>query len=260
MGERLIVPSLRRAGAWPPQLLVLSHADGVACLTLAGGLARALVSRIDTTGARWTSHPAATAAGEREGWTVLPGQYASLDGLGATLDRIIAAPGPNDEGVAGPGVLELKNVDWIAHRAQWGTEPPAHILVQLQAQLAATGFGWGAVAALVGGNDLHIYRYTARPRLQADIGRKNFLMLRNHGLLTVGKTIPDAFLSMYTFENTCRIQIDAQAGGGELTLIDPRILQGLAEVMKTVTAGQGANIAWPALLRKLDRTDPSYKT
>ena len=99
-----------------------------------------------------------------------------------------------------------------------------------------------------------------RPRLQADIGNKNFLMLRNHGLLTVGKTIADAFLSMYTFENTCRIQIDAQSGGSELTLIDPRILQGLAEVMKTVTAGQGANIAWPALLRKLDKTDPSYKT
>ena len=98
-----------------------------------------------------------------------------------------------------------------------------------------------------------------RPRLQADIGSKNFLMLRNHGLLTVGRTIADAFLSMYTFENTCRIQIDAQ-GGGELTLIDPRVLQGLAEVMKTVTAGQGANIAWPALLRKLDKTDPSYKT
>ena len=98
-----------------------------------------------------------------------------------------------------------------------------------------------------------------RPRLQADIGSKNFLMLRNHGLLTVGRTIADAFLSMYTFENNCRIQIDAQ-GGGELTLIDPRVLQGLAEVMKTVTAGQGANIAWPALLRKLDKTDPSYKT
>ncbi|RYF44216.1 MAG: class II aldolase/adducin family protein [Comamonadaceae bacterium] len=97
-----------------------------------------------------------------------------------------------------------------------------------------------------------------KPRLQADLGTKNFLMLRNHGLLTVGRTIADAFLSMYTFENTCRIQIDAQ-GGGELTLIDPRILQGVGEVMKTVTAGQGANIAWPALLRKLERTDPSYK-
>lgn len=111
----------------------------------------------------------AAAAAEREGWSVLPGQYASKDGLGATLDRIIGAPGPNDDGAEGPGVLELKAVDWMVHRAQWGGEPPTHILLQLQAQLAATGFTWGAVAALVGGNDLHVYRYTARPRLQADM-------------------------------------------------------------------------------------------
>ena len=98
-----------------------------------------------------------------------------------------------------------------------------------------------------------------KPRLQADLGRANYLMLRNHGLLTVGRTIPDAFLHMYTFENTCRIQIDAQAGG-ELVQVNPAILQGLSQVMKTATAGMGANLAWPALLRKLDRMDPSYKT
>jgi len=98
-----------------------------------------------------------------------------------------------------------------------------------------------------------------RPRLQADLGDKNFLMLRNHGLLTIGRTVADAFLSMYTFENTCRIQIDALSGG-EVITVDPRILEGMANVLKTVTAGQGAQIAWPALLRKLDRTDPSYKT
>ena len=98
-----------------------------------------------------------------------------------------------------------------------------------------------------------------RPRLQADIGHKNFRMLRNHGLLTVGKTVADAFLNMYTFENTCRIQIDAQAGG-ELIHVNPKVLDGLAQVLKTVTAGQGANIAWPALIRKLERTDPSYRT
>jgi ribulose-5-phosphate 4-epimerase/fuculose-1-phosphate aldolase len=98
-----------------------------------------------------------------------------------------------------------------------------------------------------------------KPRLQKDLGTKNFLVLRNHGLLVVGKTIPEAFLNMYTFENTCRIQIDAQAGG-ELVYVDPKILEGLAQVMKTVTAGQGPNIAWPALLRKLDRVDPSYKS
>jgi len=98
-----------------------------------------------------------------------------------------------------------------------------------------------------------------RPRLQQDLGDKNFLMLRNHGLLTVGRSVPEAWLSMYIFENTCRIQIDAQAGG-ELHYVDPRIMQGMEKVMKTVTAGQGAGIAWPALLRKLDKVDPSYKT
>jgi len=98
-----------------------------------------------------------------------------------------------------------------------------------------------------------------QPRLQADLGSNNFLMLRNHGLLTVGKSIADAFLSMYIFESVCRIQIDAQAGG-ELVMIHPKILEGMAQVMKTATAGQGANIAWPALLRKLERTDTSYRS
>ena len=96
-----------------------------------------------------------------------------------------------------------------------------------------------------------------KPRLQADLGTANFLMLRNHGLLTVGKTIPDAFLSMYTFENTCRIQIDAQSGG-ELVQVNPQIVAGIASVMKVATAGMGAGIAWPALLRKLDRENPGY--
>jgi hypothetical protein len=64
---------------------------------------------------------------------------------------------------------------------------------------------------------------------------------------------------MYTFENTCRIQIDAQAGG-ELVQVNPAILQGLAQVMKTVTVGMGADLAWPALLRKCERMDPGYKT
>lgn len=99
-----------------------------------------------------------------------------------------------------------------------------------------------------------------QPRLQADLGQAHFLMLRNHGLLTVGKDVPTAWLNMYTFENACRIQIDAQSGGAELGCVNPKILDGMTRVMKTVTAGLGAGIAWPALLRKLDRLDPSYRT
>lgn len=103
------------------------------------------------------------------------------------------------------------------------------------------------------------FRDDEKPRLQADLGHANFLVLRNHGLLTVGRSIADAFLSMYTFENTCRIQIDAQAGGGELTEVDPRIVAGTREAMRVQTGGLGGSFAWPALIRKLDRVDPSYQ-
>jgi len=67
-------------------------------------------------------------------------------------------------------------------------------------------------------------------------------------------------LNMYTFENTCRIQIDAQCGGAELNLIGPGPIAANANVSKLATAGQGANLAWPALLRKLDRENPGYNS
>ena len=103
------------------------------------------------------------------------------------------------------------------------------------------------------------FRDEEKPRLQADLGSANFLVLRNHGVLTVGKTIADAFLAMYTFESTCQIQISAQAGG-ELTQVNPLIVKGVAEAMRVQTGGLGGAFAWPALLRKADRLDPGYKT
>ncbi|QSI30515.1 class II aldolase [Variovorax sp. RKNM96] len=103
------------------------------------------------------------------------------------------------------------------------------------------------------------FRDDEKPRLQADMGHANFLMLRNHGLLTCGKTIADAFLSMYTFENTCQIQIAAQSGGSELTHVDPRIIDGVGQAMKVQSGGLGGMFVWPSLIRKLDRIDDSYK-
>jgi ribulose-5-phosphate 4-epimerase/fuculose-1-phosphate aldolase len=103
------------------------------------------------------------------------------------------------------------------------------------------------------------FRDDEKPRLQADMGHANFLMLRNHGLLTCGKTIADAFLSMYTFENTCQIQIAAQSGGGELTQVNPKIVEGVGQAMKVQTGGLGGQFVWPSLIRKLDRIDDSYK-
>ncbi|CAM3474106.1 class II aldolase/adducin family protein [Paracidovorax anthurii] len=98
-----------------------------------------------------------------------------------------------------------------------------------------------------------------KARLQADLGRANFLMLRNHGLLTCGKTVADAFLAMYTFESACQIQIAAQAGGNDLVPVDPAIIEGVGHAMKVQTGGMGGGFAWPALIRRLDRIDPGYR-
>ncbi|MEP6570432.1 MAG: class II aldolase/adducin family protein [Acidobacteriota bacterium] len=98
-----------------------------------------------------------------------------------------------------------------------------------------------------------------KSRLVADLGNKNNLILKNHGLLTVGKTAAEAFLSMYILESACRIQILAQSGGAELLSVPEPILDKVASQLSAVTVGQGAQLAWPGLLRKLDRVDPSYK-
>jgi ribulose-5-phosphate 4-epimerase/fuculose-1-phosphate aldolase len=98
-----------------------------------------------------------------------------------------------------------------------------------------------------------------KPRLVRDLGDKRFLMLRNHGLLTVGTSVAEAFLGMYIFEATCMIQVRAQSGGGELVHIPQPILDMAPAQITQVTLGMGGALAWPALLRKLDRVNPGYR-
>ena len=98
-----------------------------------------------------------------------------------------------------------------------------------------------------------------KPRLVADLGNKNALMLRNHGLLTTGATIADAFLMMYVFETACQIQVMAQSGGGELIQVPQPIVDGIQAQAEQVTKGLGGQLIWPGLLRKLDRADPSFR-
>jgi ribulose-5-phosphate 4-epimerase/fuculose-1-phosphate aldolase len=97
-----------------------------------------------------------------------------------------------------------------------------------------------------------------KPGLVRDLGHKNFLMLRNHGLLTVGETVADAFLFMYVFEAACSIQLRAQ-GSPNLIPVDGRIIAGAQAAVKQVTRGAGSALAWPGLLRKLDRLDATFR-
>jgi len=96
-----------------------------------------------------------------------------------------------------------------------------------------------------------------KPRLVADLGTKNFFMLRNHGLLTVAPTIPDAFQLMYIFEAACTIQVRAQAGG-ELIPIPQSIIDNAAAQSRQVTRGQGGQLSWPGVLRRLQRRMPGF--
>lgn len=96
-------------------------------------------------------------------------------------------------------------------------------------------------------------------RLVADLGDTNFMILRNHGLLTCADTVADAFLFMFVMQRACEIQLMAQSTGKALTPIPQPILAGIRAQASEVTRAAGGQLAWPGILRKLDRLDPSYK-
>lgn len=95
-------------------------------------------------------------------------------------------------------------------------------------------------------------------RLVADVGDKNVLILRNHGLLTMGRTVPEAFELMFYLERACQIQIAATSGTQALIHPSPKVRDhAVAQFDASPSYIQGRD--WQALLRLLDRIDPSYK-
>lgn len=100
-----------------------------------------------------------------------------------------------------------------------------------------------------------------RPRLVKDFGTKNLLILRNHGTLTVGQTCADAFLRLYNLERACTIQVRALGGGTKVNQPNdgvPEKVAGQVSGMNNSSAFAD-RLVWPALLRLLDRKDPSYR-
>ena len=96
-----------------------------------------------------------------------------------------------------------------------------------------------------------------RERLVADLGEQDLMILRNHGTLAVGSTIPEAFILMYFLENACDAQIAAQSAG-DLHLPSDKALETTREQGQSLE--MAGHMAWPALLRMLDRQDDSYKS
>ena len=98
-----------------------------------------------------------------------------------------------------------------------------------------------------------------RQRLARDLGSYNAMILRNHGLLTAGRSIAEAFNTMFFLENACRAQIGAMAGGGKLTMPAEESRRKVAAIYRA-HGFSASERDWPALLRLADRLDPGYRT
>lgn len=96
-----------------------------------------------------------------------------------------------------------------------------------------------------------------RERLVRDLGTRSAMILRNHGLLTVGRSVAEAFYFMFYLEQSCRVQVAAQSTGDRLRLVGANLAEHTARQFDGGT-GKGERL-WQAMLRKLDRVDPSYR-
>lgn len=101
-----------------------------------------------------------------------------------------------------------------------------------------------------------------RTRIVDDLGDGTMLILRNHGTLTVGATVGEAFARMNRIERACKFQLAALTGGAEPNLIAREIVDYTAQQGRELSAtgrGSGGKLLWAALKRKLDREDPEYR-
>ena len=100
-----------------------------------------------------------------------------------------------------------------------------------------------------------------RERLVRDLGEHEAMILRNHGLLVVGRTIPAAFNLLYRMERSCEVQVMALSCNTKLIIPSTEILEKTFDKVKPRVdkPNRNGDLAWPALLRKLDRVDPSYR-
>ncbi len=98
-----------------------------------------------------------------------------------------------------------------------------------------------------------------RERLVKDLGDCEAMVLRNHGLLTVGTSIAECFNSMFRLERTCQLQVMALSCNTEIRLPPDEVVRHAQHSYQPTTRRRWGEMEWPALLRKLDRSDPSFR-
>lgn len=176
-----------------------------------------------------------------QGEKVMPSDYP-VNPAGFTIHSAIHAARPDAQ-----CVMHTHSLNGVAVSAQKEGLLP----ISQQSSIVMSALGYHDYEGIA-------LRDDEKPRLVQDLGESMFLMLRNHGLLTVGGSAADAFLSMYLFEAACMIQVRAQSGGGELIRVSEQVQADNKMMAQAVLRGMGGALAWPGLLRKLDRKNPGY--
>lgn len=145
-------------------------------------------------------------------------------------------------------VVHLHTRDSVAVSAQHSGLLP----ISQQASIVLRSLGYHNYEGIVLNPD-------ERGRLQANLGDHRAMLLRNHGLLVLADNIPDAWIITYVLETACQIQIAAQSGNSKLVEIADEIVDNTDKTVRAVTQSLGGAVAWPGLIRKLDRLDRSYR-
>jgi ribulose-5-phosphate 4-epimerase/fuculose-1-phosphate aldolase len=100
-------------------------------------------------------------------------------------------------------------------------------------------------------------REDEQARIVASLGSHRALFFRNHGTLTVGRSVAEAYDRMYMLERACRIQVAALSGGGALVQPPPEVCEAVAPQLAVIA--DIPRMTWAALLRRLERTEPGYR-
>jgi ribulose-5-phosphate 4-epimerase/fuculose-1-phosphate aldolase len=204
-----------------------------------------------------------------------PDHHFLINAFGLTWDEINASAlvkvTLDGEIVDDPTGSGINRAGYVIHSAVHGARPDVQCVIHTH---TASGIAVSAqehgllpisqhAMRFTGSIGYHDYEGLAleteeQARLTRDLGEHKAMILRNHGLLTCGESIAEAFDLMYYLERACQTQINALAGGARVRLVAPEIAEKVARQFKGLPY-KAKKTEWKAHLRMLDRTEPGYK-